>query len=223
MQFCDKLELIKERYQLQGKEMAQILGTVYQNYFNYKTGRAMPVFDKVVEMSNYFCISLDWIGGTTNCPYNEEQIICQEQELFSFDKKRQLGVYYDAENGEHIKIFPFFCIKDASIPEQYSKYEQRKKYYTLGARSNIVYLLNYYKRFIIAGTIEDNIKRYGKFKPEFFPWPISGEGTGNIDQFYFWNRITQYHLGVNDFYRKEIQPVKWSNNCMKPLFDLTVI
>lgn len=144
--FSEKLKIIKNCYQLQSKELAEILCTVYRNYQKYETGITMPAFDKVVELSNFFCISLDWIGGTTDYPYNEEQILSKEKEIFSSNEKGELAVYFDASNGEHIKIFPYFCIKDASIPKQYSDLELRKKFYTLNARSNIIYLINKCKK-----------------------------------------------------------------------------
>lgn len=150
MNFSNKLKLIKNCYKLQRKEMALILGITYQGFLKYINKQAMPGFDKVVELSNYFCISLDWIGGTTNCPYNEEQILSKEKELFTTDFE-----IYQNINGEKHKIFPIIC----NIPEDYKNQKQRKQLYTLSTRSNIIYLINRCKKQYIRLECEKLLQK----------------------------------------------------------------
>ena len=125
--FTKNIKLLRSSHYISMNDLATMLdfknkGTIGQ----METGKALPSYEKLVDISNLFAVSLDWLVGRTTEPYSEEIISHLEDSLM--DTK----LSSESEFG-------------ANTPIYYSDYEQRKINYSLSERANIVFLLQYLK------------------------------------------------------------------------------
>lgn len=96
---------------------------------NIESGRALPSFEVLIDISTIFAISIDWLVGHSSKPYVENFILELEQNLACTPIHSQI-TFID------------------TVPKEYLEYDLRNKFYSLPERANIVFLLQYLKALI---------------------------------------------------------------------------
>ena len=129
--FSNRLTLLKKTYSLSYSEMASMFG------FKYKSGisewinsqKSFPNEIVLVIISNIFAVSIDWLLGRIDEPYNEKVLTSLEAKY----------------------AVPFLSIalgKAAMpLPKIYTRTDLRRKNYTHGQRANLIFaaLSSHYK------------------------------------------------------------------------------
>ena len=68
MTFAERLQLLREKHQLSKQELSSILGMARMSYFRYEKGERMPTYEVLLQIANYFDVSVDFLVGRTDNP-----------------------------------------------------------------------------------------------------------------------------------------------------------
>ncbi len=66
MNFGERLKILREKNELTQTEVAEYLHTSQSYYAQYENDRRPIPFDRVVELSRLYGVSLDYIAGSTD-------------------------------------------------------------------------------------------------------------------------------------------------------------
>ena len=66
--FSEKLKQIRKLKKLKQKDVAQYLSLERSTYTGYETGKSKPTFEKLIELADFFDISVDYLLGRSNNP-----------------------------------------------------------------------------------------------------------------------------------------------------------
>lgn len=66
MKYYQRLKDLREDNDLIQSQVAEILKTTQKQYSRWETGEYQIPFDKAIELSDYYKVSLDYIAGRTN-------------------------------------------------------------------------------------------------------------------------------------------------------------
>lgn len=138
--FSKRFLLLKKNYQLSYTDFMEILGTKNKTTVNdwVKSQKGFPNEAMLVLISDIFAISLDWLLGRIDEPYNESILTKLEEE-------HAVGIL---EMAVATPITP--------LPEEYKNTELRRKYYTQGQRANLIYaaMSSFYKTLFSMFTLK---------------------------------------------------------------------
>lgn len=68
MTFAERLQLLREKHQLSKQELSSILGMARMSYFRYEKGERMPTYEILLQIANYFDVSVDYLMCRTDNP-----------------------------------------------------------------------------------------------------------------------------------------------------------
>ncbi|WP_368042945.1 helix-turn-helix domain-containing protein [Mitsuokella jalaludinii] len=68
MTFAERLQLLREKHQLSKQELSSILGMARMSYFRYEKGERMPTYEVLLQIANYFDVSVDYLMCRTDNP-----------------------------------------------------------------------------------------------------------------------------------------------------------
>ena len=66
MTFAERLQLLREKHQLSKQELSSILGMARMSYFRYEKGERMPTYEVLLQIANYFDVSVDYLMCRTD-------------------------------------------------------------------------------------------------------------------------------------------------------------
>lgn len=136
--FKSNMKKIRQSYELTLNEMAEIIGINSRSAICEMENPSIKKrisLEKVLEVTNIFGISMDWLFSGKGNIYNEYTIEATEKELLKtagFIKPSMLKL---------------------TIPEYYKDEEQRKNHYDIKERANIIYRLRLYLLPIIKAML----------------------------------------------------------------------
>lgn len=136
--FKSNMKKIRQSYELTLNEMAEIIGINSRSAICEMENPSIKKrisLEKVLEVTNIFGISMDWLFSGKGNIYNEYTIEATEKELLKtagFIKPSMLKL---------------------TIPEYYKDKEQRKNHYDIKERANIIYRLRLYLLPIIKAML----------------------------------------------------------------------
>lgn len=144
--FKSNMKKIRQSYELTLNEMAEIIGINSRSAIcelENPNIRKKISLEKVMEICSIFGISMDWLFSGKGNIYNEYTIEETETKLLNATKFIKPST---------LKL---------TIPEYYKNEEQRKKYYDITERANIIYRLRLYLLPIIKAIIitEEDLPR----------------------------------------------------------------
>ncbi|WP_110954727.1 helix-turn-helix domain-containing protein [Anaerosinus massiliensis] len=173
--FSYRLNLSKVTHNLTNTRLAALLGLKSRTSINdFESQRSLPSADILYDLSDLFGISIDWLTGRIDDPYNNEMLLkLEEQHLQNFLSKKA--------------IF---------IPTNYQDPSTRINLYSLEVRANIVFLFSYVQRFFSSEILETDptetkknfeqiapfIKRLSFENDRIVSTPISPTPTTNLDK-----------------------------------------
>nr|WP_312579615.1 helix-turn-helix transcriptional regulator [Sedimentibacter sp.] len=70
LKFANNLKLLRNKNGLKQKQIADLLDITERQYQRYEAGTVDPPTSKLVKLSNYFNVSLDYLTGRTDEPIN---------------------------------------------------------------------------------------------------------------------------------------------------------
>lgn len=68
MKYNQRIRDLRESNDLTQSEIAEMLGTTYQYYSTYESGKRELPFYRAIELAKYYNISLDYIAGLIPTP-----------------------------------------------------------------------------------------------------------------------------------------------------------
>ncbi|MBQ8356955.1 MAG: helix-turn-helix transcriptional regulator [Clostridia bacterium] len=68
MQYASRLRQIREARKLTQADIAKVLGTSYQYYCIYESGRRDMPFSRAIELARFYNVSLDYLAGLIDTP-----------------------------------------------------------------------------------------------------------------------------------------------------------
>lgn len=104
--------------------------------------KRIPTVAALQSVADLFAVSLDWISGRRDKPYDASLILSLEKSL--------LPLVIPFSGNDDFVALPCFEIQ---IPEEYQNEEKRPIYYPLGVRANIIFWLNCFKYDIISRSL----------------------------------------------------------------------
>lgn len=168
---------------------------------NIESGRALPSFEKLIEIANLFTISIDWLVGRSSEPYNEEIILNIEREI--------LSISYTSNN------VSFRLLRSPLIPEEYLNETTRKKLYSLPVRANLIFLLRF-KIIQIKTALENTIGL------QIDDIPNNSSELFSILETYYCDNNKKRFNEVNNLYLQNLN-LLLSRQQTTPVFDITQI
>lgn len=133
--FSKRLKLLRTTYGLSMKTLADIWG--YKNtgtISQFENNKNVPSFNSLIQISNFYAVSLDWLMGRSNIIYTKESVLEGEMALYKqfTNLGERIGInYISALQQRKGLIAPIYLDKD-----------KREKCYSLDVRANIVVLHN---------------------------------------------------------------------------------
>lgn len=80
--FSDRLKELREEKGLTQEQLSSILKISRQQLSTYETGKFEPNFETLVNIANYFNVSLDYLLERTKEMYNLNNLSKKDKELF---------------------------------------------------------------------------------------------------------------------------------------------
>lgn len=87
MNFGDRLANLRKLNNLTRKELAEIFSISYSALSNYENNERFPDQEMLINIANYFSVSVDYLLGRTNIKEPIENIIKGSSQKSSDDKK----------------------------------------------------------------------------------------------------------------------------------------
>lgn len=137
---AERLKVLRAAFKISGKQTADIMGIAYRNYQKYESGDTEPSSEAVRRLSCFTGISSSWILGISNEIYDEGMITSIENAIIYKDSD-ELTYFILGRVPNFLKMYPLHFL---SFDKRYSELENRRKYYSLSVRANIIYLFNVY-------------------------------------------------------------------------------
>lgn len=68
MKYADRLKSLREDRDLTQSDIAEVLGTTYQYYSTYESGKREMPFSRAIKLARYYNVSLDYLAGFVDTP-----------------------------------------------------------------------------------------------------------------------------------------------------------
>lgn len=68
MKYSDRLRGLREDRDLTQSDVAKVLGTTYQYYSTYESGKRELPFMRAIELAKFYNVSLDYLAGIADIP-----------------------------------------------------------------------------------------------------------------------------------------------------------
>lgn len=84
--FSERLTQLRESKDLSKKQLAQVLHVSASCISQYENGSSMPGYDTLIAISQYFCVSIDYLLGNTGKahPFPIDSEFCNNTNYHSF-------------------------------------------------------------------------------------------------------------------------------------------
>lgn len=66
--FGERLRNIRKARNLTAEQVAQVLGVTRRAIVNYESGRREPTIDQLIQLADFFNVSLDYLVGRSDDP-----------------------------------------------------------------------------------------------------------------------------------------------------------
>lgn len=198
--FVNNMKELRLSHSLSMSELAYILKFKNKTSIgNIEKNIIYPSFEKLIDISNLFTVSIDWLVGRSSEPYNEEILLNIERELLSVSC---------TSNEVSFKL-----LRSPLIPEEYLNENTRKNLYSLPVRANIIFLLRF-KVIQVKTALESTLG---------IQMDDIQNGTTDLlsvlEQYYCENNKKRFNE-VNNFYLQNLYSLL-KREQTNPVFDIT--
>ena len=91
--FGDQLSGLRKKHGLKADDIAIIVGVKRRMIFLYENNTAKPSYDVLLNLANFFCVSLDFLTGRSNDPQHDYFYPIAETQLISTLDEHSLHFY----------------------------------------------------------------------------------------------------------------------------------
>lgn len=105
MNFGDRLANLRKLNNLTRKELAEIFSISYSALSNYENNERFPDQEMLINIANYFNVSVDYLLGRTNIKEPIEDIVSEKQQDYSSSKKSIDAEDLSPESQEDLKKY----------------------------------------------------------------------------------------------------------------------
>lgn len=105
MNFGDRLANLRKLNNLTRKELAEIFSISYSALSNYENNERFPDQEMLINIANYFNVSVDYLLGRTNIKEPIEDIVSEKQQGYSSSKKSIDAEGLSPESQEDLKKY----------------------------------------------------------------------------------------------------------------------
>ncbi|MDO4178849.1 MAG: helix-turn-helix transcriptional regulator [Phascolarctobacterium sp.] len=131
--FTKRLKVLRYAHRLSLNNMALLLDfKSSKSVMHLESGKQEPSLETVLRISNLFAVNIDWIFGRSQIIYHEPTVTALEEEFST------IPFIYTLDPLKPILTFLDEC------PKNYRNIDDRKRYYTIEERANLVFLMQYY-------------------------------------------------------------------------------
>jgi len=76
---CDRFKELREEIELNQEEFAKKINVSRSTYANYEVGRTEPSISILIDIANFYGVSVDYLCGNTNIkePYYKDNRLCE--------------------------------------------------------------------------------------------------------------------------------------------------
>lgn len=198
--FVNNMKQLRLSHSLSMSELSYILN--FKNKASIgkiEKNMAFPSLEKLIDISELFAVSIDWLVGRSSEPYNDEILLNIEREILSISC---------TSNEVSFKL-----LRSPLIPEEYLNETTRKKLYSLPVRANIIFLLRF-KIIQIKTALESTVG---------IPMDNIQNSTTtllSILETYYCDNNKKRFNEVNNFYLQNLN-LLLSRQQTTPIFDIT--
>lgn len=198
--FVNNMKQLRLSHSLSMSELSYILN--FKNKASIgkiEKNMAFPSLEKLIDISELFVVSIDWLVGRSSEPYNDEILLNIEREILSISC---------TSNEVSFKL-----LRSPLIPEEYLNETTRKKLYSLPVRANIIFLLRF-KIIQIKTALESTVG---------IPMDNIQNSTTtllSILETYYCDNNKKRFNEVNNFYLQNLN-LLLSRQQTTPIFDIT--
>ena len=100
MIFANRIKKIRNDFNISQERLAEELNVSRQAVSKWEAGNAMPDIDNLVEISNMFQVSLDYLLKDSNCPGITKVAKCENYEIISFLVEAKKNTYANFSAGK---------------------------------------------------------------------------------------------------------------------------
>lgn len=68
MKYAERLKSLREDGDFTQSDIAKVLGTTYQYYSTYESGKREMPFSRAIKLAKFYNVSLDYLAGITDTP-----------------------------------------------------------------------------------------------------------------------------------------------------------
>lgn len=68
MKYAERLKSLREDGDLTQSDVAKVLGTTYQYYSTYESGKREMPFSRAIKLAKFYNVSLDYLAGIIDTP-----------------------------------------------------------------------------------------------------------------------------------------------------------
>ena len=140
--FAGRVKLLRITYKLSQQGLGNFVSLPGSSIGYWETQKRNPKVNTLQCLADFFAVSLDWISGRRDDPYDEAGISALETELFP--------LVLPIEDQAPFVVVP--C-DELRVPEEYADEKKRHTCYSLGVRANIIFWLNCLKYEILRNSL----------------------------------------------------------------------
>lgn len=131
---ASRLRFLRENHLLSVSQASNIFNKNKAAFSQIELGNIKPSYDFLVEIADFFAVSLDWLTGRTETPYVNEVI--ERQERFVFDLFKNITLNSNAN------LIYFKAVIFLHLGADYFEYCSG---YNLEKRANVLYALSFWR------------------------------------------------------------------------------
>ena len=131
---ASRLRQLREYHNLSVSQASSIFGKNKAAFSQIELGNIKLSHDFLIEIADFFAVSLDWLTGRSEEPYSDSVIKRLENEL--------AALYHDVNLSKNQDLLYFKAAIILYFSKDYFSYSEE---YTLEERADVVYALNFLK------------------------------------------------------------------------------
>jgi len=128
------IKYLRSHYQLSLAQLADILEKSRTTISQLESGKVKLSQDFLIDLANFFAVSLDWLTGRSEEPYSEPVIKHLEDEL--------VALYHDVNLSKNQNLIYYKASIILYLSKDYFSYNDE---YTLEQRADVIFALNFWK------------------------------------------------------------------------------
>ncbi|MGL5269031.1 MAG: helix-turn-helix domain-containing protein [Selenomonadaceae bacterium] len=201
--FSQRLNLLKVAHNLSNSKLASLLSLKSKGSISaFESGKGIPSLDVFMDIADLFGVSIEWLAGRSDTPYDEKILLKQEELLIDL-------ISLDDPALKYFYISAFFIKQN----KRYMNPSTRNEF-SLPVRANIIFALNCLRIssltfYVLDHPLTSSLKDFNDFKNVLLPHILNTENKLDTR----WKLCSLCYDTLQDFLRCE-------KDIVTPVFDI---